>query len=375
MLCVTGGPGTGKTTVLRTVVDRCEGAEERTMLLAPTGKAAARLSAATGRSARTVHRALEWDGAAGRFRRSEHRHLDADVVIVDEASMLDSHLCDSLMRACSRSARVILCGDGDQLPPVGPGAPFLDVMAWGSIPVVRLQGVHRQGAGSPIIAAAESILRGDMPASAGAPGDAGGAFLVILRADPESVAATVADVAAERLPARGFHARDVQVLCARREEAVVSAAELNTRLAPRMNPGAPPKGFWLRDRVVQLTNDYDREVFNGQVGEVVSVQRNMIRVLFDDAEDEVEYGPAMMRQLARAFCLTTHKSQGSEYPAVIVAIDDTAGPLLHRSLLYTAVTRAKRACVVVSTASALRRCVETPAPPRPTWLALKLAEG
>lgn len=367
---VTGGPGTGKTTIVRGLLAALSEDAPRLLLAAPTGRAARRLAEATGQAAQTLHRLLEFDPHRGGFSRDADNPLEADVLIVDEASMIDVPLADAVFAALPAGARLILIGDADQLPSVGPGAVLDDLIRSGLVPTTRLTRVYRQGARSGIVDAAHAILDGVVPSGAR---DETGDFFVILRSDAEAVAATIEEVVADRLPARfGFDpTQDVAVLVPMHRGAV-GTRELNQRLGGRLNPGGRALGEGLRagDKVLQSRNNYDLEVFNGDIGHVIGRTTEGLIVRF--GERDVVIPDESREDLDLAFAMTVHKSQGSEMPAVVIGLEDAHHVLLERNLLYTAVTRARHLAVIVATPRALQRAVRNTAP---RWRATLLADA
>jgi exodeoxyribonuclease V alpha subunit len=353
VLLITGGPGVGKTTIIRAIVSVLDSANVSVRLAAPTGRAARRLGEATSRTATTLHRLLEFEPRTGRFQRCRESMLDTGAVIVDETSMVDLPLCASLLEAMPDDARLILVGDADQLPSVGPGAVLRDLLASDGVRKVRLDEVFRQAGESGIVVNAHRILHGEKPESAGRD-EPGADFFIIERSDPEHAAATIESLVTERIPKRfGIDPiRDLQVLTPMHRGAVGTQA-LNARLQELLNPTGPAleRGFMrirLGDKVMQTRNDYEREVFNGDVGTVsfVDNEERALRVRFDDRE--VEYDDNALDALTLAYATSIHKSQGSEYPAVVLPLLTAHFVMLSRSLLYTAVTRAKKLCVLVA---------------------------
>jgi exodeoxyribonuclease V alpha subunit len=322
-------------------------------LAAPTGRAAKRLSEATRQDAVTIHRLLEFDPRARTFLCNAGSPLDADAVVVDEASMIDMPLAAALLSALPARARLVIVGDADQLPSVGPGAFLRDVIASGRAPTARLEEVFRQADQSRIVQNAHRILHGQMPE--GASVDAPNAdFFVIARRDPEQAAALVTELVTERIPRRfGFDpVRDIQVL-APMHRGPAGTLALNTGLQQALNPDGPAlelfgQKFRARDKVMQTRNDYDRETFNGDIGTVAHVdsKQRLLRVRFD--ERIVEYQDREIEALVLAYATTIHKSQGSEYAAVVIPLLTTHFVMLSRNLVYTAVTRAKKLCVLVA---------------------------
>ena len=363
LLVITGGPGTGKTTIIDTIIRSLEGREVEIALCAPTGRAAKRMSESTGREARTIHRLLEIDPVSGEFRRGKAYPLDADLVIADEVSMIDIELMAALLDALPPKAALVLVGDADQLPSVGPGQVLGDIIASGAVPVVRLTEVFRQAETSMIISAAYAVNHGEVPAGAKSPEE--GDFFVVEMASPEDGAAKIIDIVTSRLPKRfGLDpVREIQVLTPMNKGALGSQA-LTQALREVLNPGregAIVREFGTyapRDKVMQIDNDYEKEVFNGDIGFILRTdpRAGQLTVSFDGRE--VDYTAAQLDSLVPAYATTIHKAQGSEYPAVVVTISNLHYPMLARNLLYTAITRGKRLVVVVAEKRALRLAAE-----------------
>lgn len=379
VVVITGGPGVGKTTIVKAVLSVFEAARLTVALAAPTGRAAKRLAEATGRDASTLHRLLEVDAKSHRFQRNADEPLEADAVIVDEFSMVDAALAAALLEALPSAARLVVVGDQDQLPSVGPGAVLRELIASGVIPTVRLSEVFRQAETSGIVANAHRIFRGEVPIGAT---DADADFFVVARRDPEEAAKAIEELVTKRIPRRfGLDpVDDVQVLCPMHRGAAGTQA-LNARLQAALNPSGPAlevRGVPYRvgDKVMQTRNDYDRDVFNGDVGRVTSVdaEHRVLSVQFDGRE--VRYEDAELDALVLAYATSIHKSQGSEYPAVVVVLLTSHFVMLSRNLLYTAVTRAKRLCVLVADPRAIGIAVgETRREDRMTHLAQRLARA
>ncbi len=379
VLLVTGGPGVGKTTIVRAIIALFDDARIPVRLAAPTGRAAKRMSEATGREATTLHRLLEYDPKQRAFGRQLGRPVDAGALIVDEASMLDVELADALTQATSDGARLVLVGDVDQLPSVGPGAVLRDLIASGAVPTARLTQIFRQAAGSLIVRNAHRIHDGEMPEGETRPD---GEFYVIERDTPEGAAESIVEVVTRRIPARfGLDPRtDVQVLTPM-HKGEAGASALNERLQAALNPngqGVTRGARTLRvgDKVMQLRNDYDKDVYNGDIGFVASIdpEARTMEVLFD--ERSVLYEEGDLDELTLAYATTVHKSQGSEYPAVVIPLLTQHYVMLSRNLLYTGVTRGKKLVVLVADPRAVALALgETRREERRTYLAERVREG
>ncbi len=359
LLVVTGGPGTGKTTTLRAILELLDRTHAPALLGAPTGRAAKRMSEATGRPAQTLHRLLEFDPRRGGFGRNASAPLDAPVVCVDEASMIDLPLFDALTDALPHGARLVLLGDIDQLPSVGPGAVLGDVIASGAAGVVRLTEVFRQANESQIVRGAHRINAGLLPELTG-----DGDLFFIERSDPEAALATIRDLVATRIPRRfGLDpTADVQVLVPM-HRGVCGAQNLNAALQDTLNPGGPEllrgtRRFRLGDRVMQIRNDYEREVWNGDVGIVRGLDSEAGSLQVEIDGRSVIYEATDLDTLQLAYACTVHKAQGSEFPAVVVPILTEHFLMLQRNLVYTALTRARRLAVLVGSRRALERAVK-----------------
>jgi exodeoxyribonuclease V alpha subunit len=364
---ITGGPGVGKTTIVRGVVsilERAAGGQARVLLAAPTGRAAKRLSEATGAPASTLHRLLEWRPAEGGFGRNAARPLECDVLVVDEASMLDVRLAADLLAALPSAARLVLVGDVDQLPSVGPGTVLRDVIASGAVPTVRLTEIFRQAAESLIVINAHRIHDGELPELGAAPaaGTDRRDFFFLEEDDPAKAAVLIRDLVTTRLPRRyGLTPHEIQVL-APMHRGELGAGNLNQLLQEALTAGAPGVQRGARtlragDKVMQVRNDYDKEVWNGDIGVVERVDSaaDALVVRFDDRE--VSYDSDELDEVALAYAATVHKSQGSEYAAVVVPVHTQHYVMLQRNLLYTAVTRGKRLVVLVGSRKALALAV------------------
>jgi exodeoxyribonuclease V alpha subunit len=357
LLVVTGGPGVGKTTIVRAILAILERARVPVCLAAPTGRAAKRMSEATGREACTVHRLLEFEPKSATFKRDRRRPIEAGAVVLDEASMLDLPIADSLAQAVAPGTRLLLVGDVDQLPSVGPGAVLRDVIASGVVPCVRLQQIFRQAARSLIVTNAHRINDGQTPIAA-APGTQTD-FFVVERRDPERARETILELVTSRIPHKfGLDpVRDVQVLTPM-NRGPAGAVALNDALQASLNPAGPAlvrgaRTYRAGDKVMQLRNDYEKNVYNGDVGLVSSIdpEESSMVVRFEDRD--VAFDAGEIDDLVLAYACTVHKSQGSEYPAVVVPLLTTHFVMLSKNLLYTAVTRGKRLVVLVCDPRAL----------------------
>lgn len=358
LLVITGGPGVGKTTIVRAITSVFQFAKHSVALAAPTGRAAKRLTESTGLRAVTIHRLLEYEPRSNGFQRCEASPLDVDVVIVDEVSMIDIQLCQALLAALHPRTRLVLVGDADQLPSVGPGALLRDVIDCGSVRVVRLNAIFRQSGESYIVQNAHRILVGQRPVSCER-GDQGADFFIVERKDGVKAADTIRDLFVQRIPS-GFNLdakNDVQVLCPM-HRGPTGTSHLNELLQTAINPHGAAlerKGFAFRvgDRVMQLKNDYERDVFNGDVGFVASVDVTNVTLTVSFDGRTLTYSDAELDALTLAYATSIHKSQGSEYPAVIVPLLTAHFVMLSRNLLYTAVTRARKVCVLVADPKAI----------------------
>jgi len=357
LLVLTGGPGTGKTTTVRAIVEAHAALERRVALCAPTGRAAKRLSEASGIEAKTIHRLLEWNPATGHFSRNAHSPLETDLVLVDEASMLDIRLAAQLLAAIPTSATLVLVGDIDQLPPVGPGQPLRDLIASKVCTTIRLHEVFRQAQQSAIVRGAHAVLRGAMPEPTprGTKGD--GDLFIIPETDAEIIVERLVQALRRMSVAYGFDPLgDVQVMTPMRR-GPLGTNRLNETLQDAFNPverkDAAPTFFRKGDKVMQLRNDYEREVYNGDLGEVARVEGGVTYVRFDGRE--VQYGADELDALSLAYACTIHKVQGSEFPAALIVLHNAHFMLLNRALLYTALTRAKRLVVLIGDPKAMAR--------------------
>jgi len=357
IMVITGGPGTGKTTIINAILKIFSRLKVKTCLAAPTGRAAKRMSETTGHEARTIHRLLEYSFAKGGFQKNEEKPLDCDLLILDEASMIDTILMHHLIKAVPILATVILVGDVNQLPSVGAGNVLNDIIASGAIPVVELNEIFRQARESRIIVNAHKINSGILPTfEDDVPGND---FYFIHQEDPDKVLEIILELTKERIPKRfGLDpVDDIQVLTPM-HKGVVGAGNLNTELQKSLNPFQEEitrgnRNFRINDKVMQIRNNYDKEVFNGDIGRIVRIRpdEDEITVMFDGRE--VPYAFYELDELVLAYAVSVHKSQGSEYPAVVVPVLTQHYMLLQRNLIYTAVTRGRDLVVMVGTRKAL----------------------
>ncbi|MBW2278434.1 MAG: AAA family ATPase, partial [Deltaproteobacteria bacterium] len=363
---LTGGPGTGKTTLLKGLVACLTDLGLRVALAAPTGRAARRMAESTGADARTIHRLLEFQPRTMGFERSPEQPLEEDVVVVDEVSMVDLELFAALLGAIRPQARLILVGDPDQLPSVGPGKVLADLLALGRLgierlAVVRLTEVFRQARASLIVTGAHDVLAGRNPHTGDKGQDAD--LFMVERDDPEACLEVLKELVGTRIPARfGLDPlAEVQVLTPM-HKGLLGATNLNRELQQLLNPGHQEGGLRYRvgDKVMQTRNNYDFEVFNGDIGRVTAVgeDQDWVEVTYVDRRAPVRYPAGELDQTQLAYACSVHKSQGSEYPAVVIPLHTQHYVMLQRNLLYTAITRGKRLVVLVGSRRALRIAVQ-----------------
>jgi len=363
VLVITGGPGVGKTTIVNAILRILAAKGTRLQLCAPTGRAAKRMSEATGFEARTIHRLLEFDPRGGGFKRGSDNPLDCDLLVVDETSMVDVMLMHALVKAMPDNAALLMVGDIDQLPSVGPGQVLADIIASAVVPVVRLTEVFRQAAQSRIITAAHRINHGAMPDLARPQGDSD--FYFVQADDPETAVTRIVELVRTRIPQRfGLDPiRDIQVLCPMNRGGV-GARSLNVELQAALNPAGERKverfgwTFAPGDKVMQVENDYDKEVYNGDIGHIDDVDPDTGELTASFDSRSVTYGFGELDSLVPAYAATIHKSQGSEYPAVVIPVVTQHYAMLQRNLLYTGVTRGKRLVVLVGQKKAVAIAVK-----------------
>ena len=375
VLVVTGGPGVGKTTIVNAILRILAAKGARLLLCAPTGRAARRMTETSGLEARTIHRLLEVDPSSGGFRRDAEHPVDCDLLVVDEASMVDVPLMHALVKAVPDRAALLIVGDIDQLPSVGPGQVLADIIGSGAVPVVRLTEVFRQAAESRIIVNAHRINAGDVPELD--PPEAISDFYFVPADDPESAVPKVLELVRTRIPRRfGLDpVRDIQVLCPMNRGGV-GARSLNIELQAVLNPAGERRverfgwTFARGDKVMQVENDYDKDVYNGDIGRIDDVDPDLGEVTARFDGRAVAYGFGELDALVPAYATTIHKSQGSEYPAVVIPLMTQHYVMLRRNLLYTGVTRGKRLVVLVGQRKAIAIAVRA-ASGRRRWSKLR----
>jgi len=360
VMVITGGPGTGKTTIINAILKIFSRIKAVIMLAAPTGRAAKRMSEATGFEAKTIHRLLEYSLQKGGFQRHEDKPLDCDVLVIDEASMIDTRLMFHLLNAVAPLTTFILVGDVNQLPSVGAGNVLNDIIASAAVPVVALDKIFRQAQSSQIVVNAHRINQGRVPSvnpdqATDLPTD----FYFIEQEDPDKVLDIILELCKNRIPQRfGFDpVDDIQVITPM-HRGTVGAGNLNQQLQAVLNPGADgvtrgDRSYRVNDKVMQVRNNYDKEVFNGDIGRITAIAPEIREVTVTIDGRQVVYDFGDLDEIVPAYAVSVHKSQGSEYPAVIVPIVTQHYILLQRNLIYTAVTRAKVLVVIVGSRKAM----------------------
>jgi exodeoxyribonuclease V alpha subunit len=365
MLILTGGPGVGKSFTCRTIVSLWKAMGKTIALASPTGRAAQRLSEMTGQEAKTIHRLLEFDPKHLKFKRDPDSPIPADAIVIDEASMLDLFLANSLFKAIAPGAHLLLVGDTDQLPSVGPGAVLHDLIKSGLIPVVRLTQVFRQAQTSAIVSNAHRINQGEFPRLEPVSNSPRSDCLWFDASEPEHGVQAIRDLITHLIPPLGFDpAQEMQVLCPM-TRGEVGTRHLNQVLQQLINPPSPEKaelvrgGMTLRvgDRILQQKNDYDREVFNGDLGVITAIDMEEQEVTATFSDRSVTYDYADLNEITLAFATTIHKSQGSEYPVVVLPVFMQHYIMLSRNLIYTGVTRARKLVILVGSQKAIRMAV------------------
>ncbi len=368
---MTGGPGTGKTTTTNAIINACESLCYRVVLAAPTGRAAKRMTESTGHPSKTIHRLLEYQ--EGKFTRNESNPISADVLVIDEASMIDTLLMKDLLKAVSNKTKLIIVGDTDQLPSVGAGCVLRDIISSEKFTTVRLTEIYRQAQDSRIIMNAHQVNKGYMPVIQNADnGPIKNDFWFFSIEDKDKIADVIVELVKTKVPAKfGFSYSDIQVLSPmRRDFDPIGATVLNARIQDAINPDgtkAASRGtvqFRIGDRVMQTKNNYDKDIFNGDIGTVTAKLRGedeedkaVMEAMFDDRA--VRFTQQELGELELAYACTVHKSQGSEYPVVIMPMHTSHFIMLKRNLVYTGITRAKKQCILVGTKKALAMAVNT----------------
>ncbi len=362
-MVITGGPGVGKTTIVNSILRILAAKAVKLLLCAPTGRAAKRMTEATGMEAKTIHRLLEFDPKAFGFKRNDENPLECDLLVVDESSMVDVLLMQSLLKAVPSTAALLIVGDIDQLPSVGPGQVLADIIGSGAMPVVRLTEVFRQAAQSKIITTAHAINSGQLPDLGKPDGEAD--FYFVPAADPEQAVPRIVELVSKRIPQRfGFDPiKDVQVLCPMNRGGV-GARSLNIELQAALNPAGEKKferfgwTFAPGDKVMQIENDYDKDVYNGDIGMIDDIDMDEGEVAVDFDGRIVTFVFGELDTLVPAYAATIHKSQGSEYPAVVIPVMTQHYAMLQRNLIYTGVTRGKKLVVLVGQKKAVAIAVK-----------------
>jgi exodeoxyribonuclease V alpha subunit len=359
---ITGGPGTGKSTITNAILHITSILTQKILLAAPTGRAAKRMSEITKRKASTIHSLLEYDfKASGGFKRNRDNPLDCDLMIIDEASMIDTFLMYSLLKALPDHARVIFVGDIHQLPSVGPGNVLKDMITSLTLSVTTLKEIFRQAAGSHIITNAHRVNNGMFPSLYNGQNSD---FFFIECQENEDVLNTIIKLVSQRLPNRyGFNpAQDIQVL-APMKKGLIGTEHLNQSLQTILNPKEQAlfrngQKFQVGDKVMQIRNDYQKEVFNGDIGYILQIDNEEQQVLIQFEDKEVIYDYVDLDELMLAYAISIHKFQGSECPCVVIPVHTSHFMLLHRNLLYTGITRGKKLVVLVGTKKALAIAVK-----------------
>jgi len=381
VLVITGGPGTGKTTLVNSIIKILGKKAQRIALASPTGRAAKRLSEVTGREAKTIHRLLEFSPSEGGFKRNEENPLDADLVIIDEVSMVDILLMNHLLKAIHPMATLLLVGDADQLPSVGPGNVLKDIIASGLVETIRLTDIFRQAQESLIVVNAHRINRGEYLQLDTSPGQQTN-FYFIKRQEPEKVLTVIKELCKSRLPS-AFHLdplEDIQVMTPM-HRGTVGVANLNAELQNLLNPNqeSVARGgrlFRVNDKVMQIKNNYEKEAFNGDIGRIVDINLEEQKLMVKFEDRIIDYTWSDLDELVLAYAISIHKSQGSEYPAVVIPLLPQHYIMLQRNLLYTAITRARRLVVLVGSKRAVAIAIKNNKVQfRYTNLSTRLKEG
>ncbi len=363
VLIITGGPGTGKTTIITAILKILKMAGAKILLAAPTGRAAKRMSEATWEKAQTIHRLLDYSMKQAGFKKNNKNPLNCDVLIIDEASMIDTVLMHHLLKAVPQKATLILVGDVNQLPSVGPGNVLNDIIASKAFSVVTLDTIFRQARKSLIVVNAHRINKGMFPVAANENKKSN--FYFIQKEDPEEVLNTIIHLVQTRIPEKfDLHSvDDIQVLTPM-HRGIVGASNMNTELQKVLNPGSTAvqrgnREFRVSDKVMQIRNNYDKHTYNGDIGRIVDINFTDQKVMLNFDGRQVDYDFSSLDEIVHAYAVSVHKSQGSEYPAVIIPVLTQHYILLQRNLIYTAVTRGRKLVVLIGTKKALAIAINT----------------
>jgi exodeoxyribonuclease V alpha subunit len=366
-LIITGGPGTGKTTIINAIIKIYRRLGQKVLLAAPTGRAAKRMSEATGYEAKTLHRLLQYSPKEGRFKRDNDNPLEADLIVIDETSMVDTILMHHFLKAVPKEATLILVGDVDQLPSVGPGNVLKDIIDSCSVPTVRLDEIFRQSKESLIIVNAHRVNNGKMPVFNQSK-DHSQDFYFFELEDPEKVLEKVIQLCKDKIPARfGYNpVNDIQILTPM-HKGIIGASNLNTELQRQLNPSKDEftrggKVFKVGDKVMQIRNNYDKDVYNGDIGRITKIDREEQEVIVDYDGRPVSYEYPEFDEIILAYAISVHKSQGSEYPVIVMPVLTQHYVLLQRNLLYTGITRGKKMVVLVGTKKAIAIAIKNNKP-------------
>jgi exodeoxyribonuclease V alpha subunit len=366
-MVITGGPGTGKTTIINAIIKIYQRMGQKVLLSAPTGRAAKRMTEATGYEAKTIHRLLEYSPGSGAFKKNESNTLEADLIIIDEVSMVDTVLMYHFLKAVPFKATLILVGDVDQLPSVGAGNVLRDIIDAHCLPVVKLNEIFRQSRESMIIVNAHRINNGEMPLFRGDEGYLHDFYFFAIE-EPEKVLEKIVYLCKEGIPSRfGYDPLDAIQILTPMHKGVVGVSNLNIELQKELNPGRDElirggRIFRAGDKVLQIRNNYDKDVYNGDIGRVKDIDRETQEVLVEFDGRIVSYEYADLDEIVLAYAISVHKSQGSEYPVIVMPLLTQHFILLQRNLLYTGITRGKKLVILVGTRKALAIAIKNNKP-------------
>jgi exodeoxyribonuclease V alpha subunit len=380
LMVITGGPGTGKTTIINSIIKIYKRLGQRVLLAAPTGRASKRMTEATGHEAKTIHRLLEFSPTGGRFKRSEQNPLEADLIVIDETSMVDTILMYHFLKAVPITATLILVGDMDQLPSIGPGNVLKDIIESGVVPTVKLHEIFRQSRESLIIINAHKVNNGEMPILTHNK-DRLQDFYFFQIEEPEKILEKIISLCKEKIPERFKFdfIRDIQVLTAM-HKGIIGASNLNLELQKVLNPSTDElirgsKVFKSGDKVMQIINNYDKDVYNGDIGVITRIDKEDQGITVDYDGKSIIYDYKDLDEIVLAYCISVHKSQGSEYLAVVMPVHTQHYMLLQRNLLYTGITRGKRLVVLIGTKKAMAIAIRNNKPQkRYTYLKNRLVK-